>query len=334
VVPDESAEAVEAPGQPASLQGLRLGHRTGVLELLRLVQGARRTRLTARAGSNVSNLINGLLLLDGAFKPDSQAANVGGGFVVAFTERSPDKDTENEDTIAVIPWGPESVVLVVADGAGGLPAGKRASLTAVSSLVEALSVAMSETIVLRTAILDGIEAANEAVMRLSNGSATTMTVVTIEGQLARSYQIGDSEALVVGQRGRIKLQTTAHSPTGFAVEAGFLDEREALHHAERHLVSNFLGTSDMKIDIGAPVELRPRDTVLLASDGLMDNVHLEEIIEHIRKGPAEAAVDAVVELAGRRMQSNNSKEPSKPDDLSLIVYRKRPPAGRNTRRKS
>jgi serine/threonine protein phosphatase PrpC len=298
------------------------------------VQGARQARLTARPGSVVSNLIDGLLVLDGAFKPDSQSAEVGGGSVVAFTERAPDKDTENEDTIAVIPWGPESVVLVVADGAGGLPAGKRASMTAVSSLVEALSVAMSETVVLRTAILDGIEAANEAVMRLANGSATTLTVVTIEGQIARSYQIGDSEALVVGQRGRIKLQTTAHSPTGFAVEAGFLDEREALHHAERHLVSNFIGTSDMSIDIGAPVELQPRDTVLVASDGLMDNVHLEEIIAHIRKGPADAGVDAVVELARKRMLSNNGKEPSKPDDLSLIVFRKRPRARRKTGGKS
>jgi serine/threonine protein phosphatase PrpC len=331
VVPHEGAPGVEIAGQSAQLQGLRLGHRARILELLRLVQGARQARLTARPGRLVSNLVDGLLVLDGAFKPDSQAADVGGGSVVAFTARAPDKDTENEDTLAVIPWGPESVVLVVADGAGGLPAGKRASMTAVSSLVEALSVAMSATVVLRTAILDGIEAANDAVMRLSNGSATTMTVVTVEGKVARSYQIGDSEALVVGQRGRIKLQTTAHSPTGFAVEAGFLDEREALHHAERHLVSNFLGTSDMKIDIGAPVELRPRDTVLLASDGLTDNVHLHEIIEHIRKGPADAAVDAVVDLARRRMQSHNSKEPSKPDDLSLIVYRKWPPPRRKSR---
>jgi serine/threonine protein phosphatase PrpC len=294
------------------------------------VQGAREARVTALQGNVVSKIIDGLLVLDGAFQPDSQVAQVGGGSVVAFTERAPDKDTENEDTVAVIPWGPESVVLVVADGAGGLPAGKRASMTAVSSLAEALSVAMSETVVLRTAILDGIEAANEAVKRLSNGSATTLTVVTIEGQIARAYQIGDSEALVVGQRGRVKLQTTAHSPTGFAVEAGFLDEREALHHAERHLVSNFLGTSDMSIDIGAPAKLRPRDTVLLASDGLTDNVHLDEIIEHIRKGPADVAVDAVVELARKRMQSNNGKEPSKPDDLSLIVYRKRPEARRKS----
>ena len=104
---------------------------------------------------------------------------------------------------------------------------------------------MSETMLLRTAILNGIE----AVLSLANGSATTMTVATIEGLIARMYQVGDSEAMVVGQRGRIKSQTMAHSPTGFAVEAGFLDERAALHHEERHLVSNFIGTTDMHIDI-------------------------------------------------------------------------------------
>jgi serine/threonine protein phosphatase PrpC len=276
----------------------------------------------------LSNLIDELLVLDGAFAPDYQQAEVGGGSMVAFTARAPDKDTENEDTVAVIPWGPEAAVLVIADGAGGLPAGKRASLTAITSLVNSLGVAMAETMLLRTAILDGIEVANDAVKRLANGSATTLTVVTIEGQLARSYQIGDSEAMVVGQRGRIKLQTTAHSPTGFAVEAGFLDEREALHHAERHLVSNFLGTVDMSVDIATPVELQPRDTVLLASDGLTDNVHLDEIIEHVRKGPIDAAANAVIELARQRMAAQTATEPSKPDDLSLIVYRKHPPTRR------
>jgi len=276
----------------------------------------------------LSNFIDDLLLLDGAFEPDWQHAQVGGGSVAAYTSRAPDKDTENEDTVAVIPWGPEAAVFVIADGAGGLPAGKRASLTAVTSLVESLGVAMAETMLLRTAILDGIEAANDAVKRLANGSATTLTVITIEGLLARSYQIGDSEAMVVGQRGRIKLQTTAHSPTGFAVEAGFLDERDALHHEERHLVSNFLGTADMSVDVATPVELRPRDTVLLASDGLTDNVHLDEIIERVRKGPIESAATAVVDLARQRMATTTATEPSKPDDLSLIVYRKHPPSGR------
>lgn len=175
---------------------------------------------------------------------------------------------------------------------------------------------------LRTAILNGIEAANEAVRALGNGSATTMTVITIEGTHARSYQIGDSEAMIVGQRGLIKLQTMAHSPTGFAVEAGFLDEREALHHEERHLVSNFLGTADMRVDVGTMIQLSPRDTVLVASDGLMDNVHVEEIIECIRKGPLADAARCAVDLADRRMRQAQAGEPSKPDDLSLILFRK------------
>ncbi len=262
------------------------------------------------------------LILDGATEPDRIDVEIAGGSAVACTSRDPGKSTDNEDTTALIPYGPGAAVLVVADGAGGLPAGKRASLTAVTTLAAALQTAMDKTMLLRTAILNGIEAANEAVMALGNGSATTMTVITIEGLVARSYQIGDSEALVVGQRGAIKLQTTAHSPTGFAVEAGFLDEREALHHEDRHLVSNFLGTSDMRIDVGAGVELRPRDTVLVASDGLTDNVHLDEIVDCIRKGPLGESASALTELASRRMVGVGAGFPSKPDDLSLILFRK------------
>ena len=175
---------------------------------------------------------------------------------------------------------------------------------------------------LRTAILDGIEAANKAVLALGNGSATTMTVVTIEGHTVRSYQVGDSEAIVVGQKGRIRAQTMAHSPTGFAVEAGMLDQRAALHHEERHIVSNFIGTTDMRIDIGAGIDLNPRDTVLLASDGLMDNVHVHEVTNLVRKGPMADAVTSMTGLARRRMTVETMHQPSKPDDLSVILFRK------------
>ena len=244
------------------------------------------------------------------------------GRLALSVDRAPDKDTENEDTVAVIPWGPEAAILAVADGAGGLPAGKRASETAVSSLAASLAVALDKTMLLRTAVLNGIEAANDAVRDLGNGSATTLLVVTVEGRAVRFYHIGDSEALVGGQRGLIKLQTTAHSPTGFAVEAGFLDEREALHHADRHLVSNFIGTPDMRIDVSTSINLAARDTIILASDGLTDNVHIDEIVELSRKGSLDRAADAVVSKATRRMSSPGDGQPSKPDDLSLILFRK------------
>jgi serine/threonine protein phosphatase PrpC len=267
-------------------------------------------------------MTDAMVLLEGASEPDRRSAAAGGGEFVAYTCRSPDKSTENEDTVAVIPYGPGAAVMLVADGAGGLPAGKRASLTAAQSLEASLQKSMAETMLLRTAILDGIDAANAAVQALGNGSATTLTVVTIEGRTVRAYQVGDSEAMVVGQRGLVRLQTTPHSPTGFAVEAGFLDEKEALHHEDRHLVSNFLGAADMRIDVGAELSMQPRDTIMLASDGVMDNVHVNEIVERIRKGPLGEAADKVVALARHRMAGLSAAQPSKPDDLSLILFRK------------
>lgn len=263
-----------------------------------------------------------ITLLDGATEPDSIEEKLGGGTVVAYSGGSPDRETENEDTVAAIPYGPDAVVLVVADGVGGLPGGKRASETAVTVLADSLHLASRETMLLRTAILDGIEAANKSVLDIGNGSASTMTVVTIEGLVARTYQVGDSEAIIVGQRGRIKSQTMAHSPTGFAVEAGFLDKRDALHHEERYLVSNFIGTNDMRIDIGPVVPLQPRDTVLLASDGLTDNIQIDDVINIMRKGPLGKSMKSMIRLAHHRMINESKLQPSKPDDLSVILFRK------------
>jgi serine/threonine protein phosphatase PrpC len=249
-------------------------------------------------------------------------AQAAGGEAVAYCRRSPDKETGNEDTLAVIPLAGDTVVLAVADGAGGLPAGQRASRTAIRTVIESLKAVSDPAVALRTAVLNAMEEANAAVMALANGSATTLTVVSVEGRLVRPYHVGDSAALVTGQRGRLKMQTIAHTPVAFAVEAGFLDEVEALYHAERNLVFNFLGTADMRIEVGAELELAPRDTLLLASDGLTDNLHLAEIVEIARKGPAAETLAQLADYARERMLTPEAPTPSKPDDLSIILFRK------------
>ena len=249
-------------------------------------------------------------------------AEAAGGEAVVYCRRSPDKETGNEDTLAVIPLAEDTVVLAVADGAGGLPAGQRASRTAIRTVIESLKAVSDPAVALRTAVLNAMEEANAAVMALANGSATTLTVVSVEGRLVRPYHVGDSAALVTGQRGRLKMQTIAHTPVAFAVEAGFLDEVEALYHAERNLVFNFLGTADMRIEVGAELELAPRDTLLLASDGLTDNLHLAEIVEIARKGPAEETLAQLAAYARERMLTPEAPTPSKPDDLSIILFRK------------
>jgi serine/threonine protein phosphatase PrpC len=246
---------------------------------------------------------------------------IGRGRAAAFSVGCPGREGANEDAAALIPLDDGSAVLAVADGLGSTPLADHAASQAVRSLVTALEPAERERSVLRTAILNGIERANQEVTRLGAGAATTLTVAEIQENIVRPYHVGDSLLLVVGQRGRIKYQSVSHSPVGFALESGMLDERAALHHEDRHLVSNVLGAHDMRIEIGPVLHLAARDTVLLASDGLADNLTQREIAERARKTPLGEAAQRLVADARRRMTTPTPGEPSKPDDLTLILFR-------------
>lgn len=248
-----------------------------------------------------------------------------GGEVCVFTAPSPDKETQNEDAAAILPFDGSSGILVVADGVGGYRMGNEASAATVRALQHSLKEGAAEGLLLRTAVLNGIETANQSVLDLGVGAATTLALVEILDDKLRPYHIGDSMVIVVGQRGKLKVQTVSHSPVGFAVEAGVLDEKEAMHHEDRHLVSNIIGTPEMRIEIGSMQKLAFRDTVLLGSDGLFDNLHLPEIIEHIRKGPIKAGVQRLVEESHQRMKAPREGYPSKPDDLTIVAFRQTTP---------
>jgi serine/threonine protein phosphatase PrpC len=255
---------------------------------------------------------------------EADCVAVAGGEVAVYSRRCPTRDSPCEDSAAVIPLGLDRGVLVVADGMGGQPGGDRASSEAICRLAESLAEALDRGREPREAILDGIESANRAVSDHAVGAATTLAVVEIQGRLVRPYHVGDSMIMAVGQRGRLKLQTVAHSPVGYAVEAGFLDQDEAMHHEERHLVSNMIGTRDMHITIGPQIALADRDTLILASDGLSDNLHVGEIVERMRKGPLRRVASLLAEDARGRMCHPVVGLPSKPDDLTFIVFRPQP----------
>jgi len=177
---------------------------------------------------------------------------------------------------------------------------------------------------MRTAILAGFDLANAAVRDLGVGAATTLAVVELFQDSLRTYHVGDSEILVVGQRGKVKWRTVSHSPAGYAVEAGLVDENEAMSHEDRHVVSNMVGSSEMRIDMGPVVRLAPRDTVLMGSDGLFDNLLIDEIIGAIRKGALETGVSALVQASQHHMTEPVADHPAKPDDLTIIAYRRDP----------
>jgi PPM family protein phosphatase len=249
-----------------------------------------------------------------------------GGAAAVFSSRRPEKATANEDAAAVISAGENAAVLVVADGCGGMASGEQAARIAVECLIESIVGAAGlapDGPGLRAAILDGVEAANRQILDLKNGAGATLAVVQLENGEARPYHVGDAQILLVGGRGRMKLLTTAHSPVGYAVAAEMLEEHEAMDHEERHLVSNYLGSEGMHVEMGSGRKVSSRDGLLLASDGVLDNLTIEEIVGFLKSGTATKAAASIAALASQRMSEPLEGQPHKPDDLTLIVFSQR-----------
>jgi serine/threonine protein phosphatase PrpC len=231
----------------------------------------------------------------------------------------------NQDCAAVLELENGACVLTVADGMGGGPAGDTASRLAVVTLCDQVEAAAKAGLPLRAGILNGFESAHQAVLDHAAGAATTLLVAELQQDMARLYQVGDSSALVFGQRGLLKQQTTSHSPVGYAVRSGLLGEDEALVHEDRHYVSNMIGFESMSVEVGLPFRLAARDTIVLGSDGLFDNLSADEVVAAARTGPLGHAVTSLATLARQRMADNEGGEPrGKPDDLAIIGHRLNP----------
>lgn len=244
------------------------------------------------------------------------------GVAVAHVEPSPEREpeVEGQDAAALIPT-PSGLVLAVADGVGGVRGGAQASELAVQTLRDALL--RVDEIGAREAIMDTFDQTDTTAQASSSVGSTTLLVVEVNDGVLRTYTTGDSEALLVGGRGKLKLRTVAHSPVGYQVAAGVLDDTAALHHELRHYISNVVGTGEMRIDVGPRTAMAARDTLVMGSDGLFDNVSVEEVAALVSQGPLLAASESLIGLVRRRMEMPAIDEPSKPDDLALVLYRRK-----------
>ena len=85
-----------------------------------------------------------------------------------------------------------------------------------------------------------------------------------------------------------------------------------------------IGSESMHVEMGPTIRMAARDTLVLASDGLLDNLLPAEIVELVRTGPLERAVGQLAAVAQERMNAHAEADgvtPSKPDDLTIIAYR-------------
>ncbi|USN98789.1 MAG: protein phosphatase 2C domain-containing protein [Phycisphaeraceae bacterium] len=238
-----------------------------------------------------------------------------GGAAAIYSRRAPGKETVNEDAALLLPLADNAALLAIADGCGGMPAGDQAALRTLEALATTVRESGDDP---QAGVLAGFDAANRAVLDMRVGAGSTLTAVLIDGPRARVFYAGDSPALVTGQRGAIRFIASPHSPTGFGVEAGLMTEHEAIGHDERSLVLNIIGTPEMFVQVSPPVDLKPRDTVLLASDGLSDNLLTDRIVDLARVGRCDRAVEALAGATRRRMETHAEGHP---DDLTIMLYR-------------
>lgn len=243
---------------------------------------------------------------------------VAGGTVAWASTHAPHRDW-NEDAAMIVDFGAKRGVLVVADGAGGYAGSRKVASLALTAFANHLQKHEGDP---ADAILGGIDAAHQAAANIEGEAGTTLACAVIDAGSLRVLHVGDSGVMLFGQRGRRKFETVSQSPVGYALEAGLLSEREALHHEDRHLVSSLLGFDDHRIGVSSSMPIAARDTLVLASDGLLDNMTMNEVVELARKGPLHAAVTKLVERATKRMISPGTREPSKPDDLTVMAFRR------------
>lgn len=236
-----------------------------------------------------------------------------------YSDRSPEKSSDNEDAVLIFPRCNGGLVMAVADGCGGLKKGELAAQLTIEALANTLANDDGSQASLRPQLLDAIDQANQEIREHHRGSACTLAVAELFDNCVRTYHVGDAQIAIIHARRGLRYISTSHSPVGYAVEAGVLGPREALQHQQRHVVSNFVGSSSMKIEIGPSCRVSRFDRILLASDGLFDNLFLTEITSRTKGRSLNNAMTSLVMLAQHRMRNQGVHLPSKPDDLTIAM---------------
>ncbi|MFC3419741.1 Stp1/IreP family PP2C-type Ser/Thr phosphatase [Salinicoccus hispanicus] len=224
----------------------------------------------------------------------------------------------NEDVTGIFENGTGQILMLVADGMGGHRYGDVAS----RYVHDEIKAAWTETNLFN--VEDGVEFLRRLVMDVNRrmydyqqdhpeyqGMGTTLVLCAIIDEAIIILNVGDSRAYAMNERG-IEQVTSDHSFVNLLVDAGEITAEEAKHHPKRNIITKALGTDRL---IQADVfRLRNRqyDYLLLASDGLTDNLDNSELHAIIiREGTAMP--DKAAQLMERAQKSGST------DNISLVL---------------
>ncbi len=212
----------------------------------------------------------------------------------------------------------EGVLLILADGMGGIAQGELAAQTLVDTAREVYLAAeqpIREPARLFEAIIYRAHDALVAVGGERRYPGTTGVLCLVQKGEAHWAHVGDSRLYLFRDR-RVFFRTRDHSYVEELFRQGLIDSEERARHPRRNQITQCIGCHDGRpqIAMGPATLLEERDVLLLCSDGLWDPVNEQQMMHLLERGTLEEATNAMAEEAEAGAYPRS-------DNVSVVAFR-------------
>jgi serine/threonine protein phosphatase PrpC len=227
--------------------------------------------------------------------------------------------------------GARAVLLLVADGVGGTPAGERASSITLDAIMNYVTHSMRCFYALDQQaapdllheLANTVQRSHEAVLAQAaetpehTGMATTLTMAHVLWPRAYVVQIGDSRCYRL-RDDDLELVTRDQTLSQVLVESGEISEEQAQRSPFSNVLVQAIGGPEGVEPAISQIDLEPGDTLLLCTDGLTKHVARPEMAALLRE--ADSAEHATRDLIAAALAGGGT------DNVTAIVARMTRPA--------
>jgi serine/threonine protein phosphatase PrpC/LysM repeat protein len=235
--------------------------------------------------------------------------------------------TENED-YAYHGETPHGYVGIVCDGMGGEEAGEVAARIAAEAVFQyLLQVPAGDPTQL---LKEAIQAAQDRLLQVAQQNpqyqkfGTTIAIALIKDHLLSYAHVGDSR-IYLYSRHTLTLLTEDDSLVQQMLREGLITPEQALHHPQKNILSQCLGPHQNPTPHIGQTKLRPKDIVLLCTDGLSNLLSQDELVSQLTQhATLSTAAENLVAQANRQGGYDNItvlllRAPSKTPTFALSM---------------
>lgn len=234
--------------------------------------------------------------------------------VVGFTDVGVRRKV-NQDTIfySEKPVGNLPNLFLVADGMGGHKAGDFASNFAAKNFVDNIIKSSQDNFI--TLMNDALQEVNRELFVKANenpefeGMGTTLVAASLRGNQLYVLNVGDSRLYVAGER--FTQITRDHSWVEEMVTKGEIEREAAKTHSRKNLITRAVGAGSEVMADFFEVAIKPKEIILLCSDGLSNMIDNKDIYEILKR-------DITLEEKGRILVAT-ANENGGADNISVVL---------------